>query len=130
MREIKFRTFDFQVKQMFQVKQIQIDVMNSKKHHKSRVYMQYTGLKDKNGVEIYEGDIIATIDDGFAYVVMYYKMRASFVLSVINPETGHYEKYDDKFFHSFNIQYYHSSFDNNEVEVIGNIYQNKELLND
>ena len=62
MREIKFRTWDFQVKQMFAVKQIHIDIMNSKKHHKTRVYMQYTGLNDRNGsglTEVYEGDMIS-----------------------------------------------------------------------
>lgn len=68
--------------------------------------MQSTGLKDKNGVEIYEGDIFRFGDRN--YVVIY--NLGSF---------GCFE--DDKYFPLGEIFYRNG-------EVIGNIYENPELL--
>ena len=50
MREIKFRAWDMRVKKMY--------FGGMDKFLENYPLMQYTGLKDKNGVEIYEGDII------------------------------------------------------------------------
>ena len=68
--------------------------------------MQYTGLKDKNGNEIYEGDVIRHEFEG---------------------EYGPYE-------HRDTVEYHEGAFypicekPGNEFEVIGNIYENPELL--
>lgn len=65
--------------------------------------MQYTGLKDKNGVEIYEGDIL-DFHNGYIQVIHFYD--GCFRLKD-NPYQSNYE-------HGL---------------VIGNVYQNPELLN-
>lgn len=73
--------------------------------------MQSTGLKDKNGTEIYEGDIVKNIYDEI-YVVKW--LDAGFYLE---------EKYNGGF------DYSELHFGDNK-EIVGNIYENPELLED
>ena len=79
------------------------------------IVMQSTGLKDKSGKEIFEGDIVRfTLTDGFNYVtnedgVVTYKLGAFYVVNGL-------------------AEYLISDINTSKVEVIGNIYQNPELL--
>lgn len=77
--------------------------------------MQYTGLKDKNGVEIYEGDIVK-IDDA----VWTFK-----IVEVRIVEEDDYGMQCEPF-NSSNL--YSGSGAANESEVLGNIHQHPELL--
>ena len=86
---------------------------------------QFTGLKDKNGEEIYEGDIVEFLMEGKEfwqelYEIRYSPHRACWQLHLLKQSQ-----------HRSSPQYISNSFTQSEadtIEVIGNIYQNKELL--
>lgn len=71
---------------------------------------QYTGLTDKNGKRIFEGDIVENADD--RYIIEWSGNEAKFVLS---DEYG-------------SVQADFDNFWGYELEVIGNIHENKDLL--
>jgi hypothetical protein len=85
-------------------------------YEQSPVLMQYTGLKDKNGREIYEGDILSGSFCGSPgnRVVTYQPRTMQFVF--IDPH-GLVGAYDDLEWTS-----------PHRIEVIGNIYETPELL--
>jgi uncharacterized phage protein (TIGR01671 family) len=94
-----------------------------REEHKDRfVIQQFTGVKDKNGREVFEGDILkfktydGWKDDFGRYVfleVRYHELTASFRMTRCDTYRGDSFDYSDK---------------PKEVEVVGNIFENPELL--
>lgn len=82
--------------------------------------MQFTGLKDKNGKEIFEGDIVRYIlgKNTFTEVITYNKDLAGFGFLSISID-------DD---YVFTLGELIENLDLSSIEVIGNIYENPELL--
>jgi uncharacterized phage protein (TIGR01671 family) len=111
MREIKFRAFYKPQKIMIGFEELcsrfnRFEILTQKGLFKDFVLMQYTGLKDKNGKDIYEGDILG--NDG---VVVWNESCACFG----------YELNGEVIVRPWSLK-------NEEYEVIGNIYENKEML--
>lgn len=145
MNEIKFRAWDKDYKYMnhkvmignvwdednYHAHMIWIDAkdvdyeresgwMNFDEHSNIEL-MQYTGLKDKDGADIYEGDILKV-----------------FVLDSKGPhakvklKNGIFGIEDDMFGYGFYKGHYslHQILSRYDAEVIGNIYENPELMED
>ena len=78
--------------------------------------MQFTGLKDKNGVDIYEGDIFPSTSDGIKYYKLVFE-NGGFVLYHNLGYWGTLAKFIEA-----------SQKFNFNLEVTGNIYENPQLL--
>ena len=125
MRSINFRAWDNENNQMLDVQEINFEdcfyggemqirttMYNDYFDCREMPLMQYTGLHDKNGKEIYEGDIVKSFfvdtDEAGNEIYKYYIMEVKY----------------DEILCSYKIDKFMN------LEVIGNIYENKELLNE
>lgn len=81
------------------------------------ILMQYTGCRDKNGIEIYEGDVIKDKYDK-TWLVQWY-VGAFVITNKIPDSDGQTTTYS----HFSNVSNHHFYF-----EVIGNMWENPELL--
>lgn len=118
MNNLKFRAWDKVNKEMLKIdiidfysEEIMVLEDDSTMKFSDVVLMQSTGLFDKNGVEIFDGDIVRNIHTGSVGRVNW---------CVHNTGFFYYVEKDKKDYTVFRAKY--------NLEVIGNVYENKELI--
>jgi uncharacterized phage protein (TIGR01671 family) len=125
MRKIKFRAWHVEKKKMFAIDEIDFRVKTVSEfipnHPTNRTgydeyafyelspLMQFTGLYDKNGKEIWEGDVI---NGNLGNLMIDFECGSFVAVRIKNP----------------GIKFEIKNFNMKEKEVLGNIYENPELL--
>lgn len=120
----KFRVFDYDENKMVYFKDLfsvvrphhdkssMPNYYNNYVYHKTSEYMQYTGLRDKNERLIFEGDIVKIIH------TTPYGDKIEKICVVEYSHCCFWAKTE-----SVGVSLYH---EDNEYEIVGNIYENKE----
>ncbi|HCT5137585.1 TPA: hypothetical protein OTZ48_002899 [Listeria monocytogenes] len=124
MREIEFRAWDKEVKEMDYNPSV-IEIWQNKpineqfrlESEEKLIWMQYTGLIDKNGKKIFEGDIVRNINGEYSYIGIVNKDRYTFYIKGVAPK----DNYDF-------ADVSDTVTGKSSLIVIGNIHENPELL--
>ncbi len=143
MREIKFRAWDkmtgmlderngsnFELEVNAQGQVIPLNKLDGT----SVILMQYTGLKDKNGKEIYEGDIVCVFDEAVVpitdegqgptepcnHLVAVEMKNGVWGFEIPTSDFGEVGWYG--------LHYWNTDINNEGYEIIGNIYEDSELI--
>ena len=122
MRQIKFRAWDKNNKKMIFSNDMQKLEIGIYIQDFNQELMQFTGLKDKNGKEIYEGDIVKISNK--SYKIEWNQLHCSWGLfglkgGMERDITADWINDDGTTPKRWEVKYY---------EVIGNIYENPELI--
>lgn len=134
MREIKFRAWDKASKQMLRSGEplflesflgemwLAVGALHGVRYpqydYDNYQLMQYTGLKDKNGIEIYEGDVL---EHSWKPIGKTESIVRTFEVGFYRGSFSQHEPGDGK-------DVWEIWYDWDELEVIGNIMENPELL--
>ena len=117
-RDIKFRVWDNVLKKygldtedahLYQEEDFSNGIFKVCSYGKGSVAEQFTGLKDRNGKEIFEGDIVIESSTDTTAQVIWDDRYANFILAAGNA-----------------LSFYLQGF--GRFEVIGNIHENPELI--
>ncbi len=137
MRELKFRVWDFDKKRMMSEDDFFVRHGMAHTHGESGIIiraswkiMQYTGLKDVNGVELCEGDVFKKTNHlhWWTYVVRCYEGTS------IPYGSGLFDNVSKGWgrVYTYKVKKSEGSFSRlpfiGEFEILGNIYENPELL--
>jgi uncharacterized phage protein (TIGR01671 family) len=135
MREIKFRAWMKKYNQFWDV--VQVNFVTNEilapdgEWYEYNELVQYTGIKDKNGKEIYEGDIIQHGENAYSpfensiSIVEWFDENFMWIF-----KKNHIKKdANDKVVYDIELLGNISGGYDDKFEVIGNIFENKELLN-